>query len=198
MLSGPILRRVDRRQVCIWTAWSKPVQVKAKIFDVTNYKSGNNNVLVGEGISNSLQLGDNFHVALTIAHPIAVGNIQSSNKKLAAAFPTGQLLAYDIEVTTENEENRRTTSATNTRTTITNTTSAKTLSLKDLGLLEGNNSIAYRNNLNGNPLSALPTFFLQEEAGPTLNVMHGSCRKLHGSWLMQKIAWQRARLSCCS
>src|SRR5690349_2655627 len=114
MLSGPILRRVDRRQVCIWTAWSKPVQVKAKIFDVTNYKSGNNNnVLVGEGISNSLQLGDNLHVALTIARPIAVSNIQSSNKEQAAAFPTGQLLAYDIEVTTENEENPRTNSTIN-------------------------------------------------------------------------------------
>lgn len=65
-------------------------------------------------------------------------------------FPTDEVLAYDVEV--ESGGSRR--------------------DLSSLGLLDGDASIAY-------PGFELPTFFIRESV-PDLNVLHGSCRLLHG------------------
>ena len=32
LLAGPVLRRAEPEQVCIWVAWSRPVTIKAEIF----------------------------------------------------------------------------------------------------------------------------------------------------------------------
>lgn len=66
-------------------------------------------------------------------------------------FPTDQLLAYDVEVSGEGSSRR----------------------LGDLGLLDGTRAITYA----GLPL---PTFFLRGSGSPTLHLLHGSCRLLHG------------------
>jgi hypothetical protein len=65
-------------------------------------------------------------------------------------FPTDELLAYDVEI--EVDGSRR--------------------NLDDLGLLQGPNRIAY-------PGFEQPTFFIRA-ATPTFNLLHGSCRLLHG------------------
>ena len=82
--------------------------------------------------------------------------IAQPNKKkgssLSGLFPSDVLLAYDIKIfEDDNKKGKR---------------------LKDLGLLRGRNSIIYDN-------TSLPTFFLRKNM--PLNIMHGSCRKLHGS-----------------
>ena len=136
-------------QVCIWTAWSAPVEITTKIFramDLKNEKAS----AIGKGISRSLQLGKNLHISLTIARPVSISG-------QLGTFPAGELLAYDIEIAFSNN----------------NSTSRTERSLRDLGLLEGKDSIVYGE-------FHLPTFFIQKKTGPALNVMHGSCRKLHG------------------
>jgi hypothetical protein len=65
-------------------------------------------------------------------------------------FPSDDLLAYDVELRDGGTVRR----------------------LEDLGLLSGNDGIAYE----GLPL---PTFFLRDRT-PQLSVLHGSCRELHG------------------
>lgn len=66
-------------------------------------------------------------------------------------FPTDELLAYDVAVQEEGDSPRK---------------------LRDLGLVGGENSLAYGD-------LPLPTFFIRSQT-PTLHVLHGSCRLLHG------------------
>ncbi|MDQ3532045.1 MAG: hypothetical protein M3456_06680 [Actinomycetota bacterium] len=68
-----------------------------------------------------------------------------------ASFPADELLAYDVAIQTGGGAPRR---------------------LRDLGLVGGANSVAYGD-------LPLPTFFIRSET-PTLHVLHGSCRLLHG------------------
>lgn len=162
---GPILRRAEEKQVCIWLAFDRSVTVKAEIFrfeelNVTNNKSGEQwqKFPIGSGIAKTLRIGDHLHVVLVIARP--VGSHTSETYK-AINFPTDELLAYDIEVIDDNEPKSR----------------GKTLA--DLGLLGGKNSIVYDRQNNGKRDPMLPTFFLRGKSTP-LNFLHGSCRKLHG------------------
>ena len=68
----------------------------------------------------------------------------------AGGWPTDELLAYDVLLQDE----------------------GAALRLDELGLLEGDRSIAY-------PGLSLPTFFIRA-ATPDLRLLHGSCRLLHG------------------
>jgi hypothetical protein len=148
ILLGPILRRSEEKQVCIWLACSKPVTVKAEIFrakDVALADSGRASP-IGSGIAKSLKLGQHLHIVLVIARP------DGSSMGKAAGFPTEELLAYDLEIIDDRNERRR---------------------LDDLGLLSGKNSIVYDHKVR------LPSFFLRGE-GTAMNILHGSCRKLHG------------------
>jgi len=113
ILLGPILRRAEEKQVCIWLACSKPVTIKAKILKFWDSKA-NPVKPIGLGIAKSLRLGQHLHVCLVIARP---------NNTSDRSFPIEKLLAYDIEVIDDN--------------------TSKTRTLKDLGLLSGKNSIVY-------------------------------------------------------
>lgn len=144
ILLGPILRRSEEKQVCVWLACSKPVSIRITVLRFDDLTKGQAKPL-GSGIAKSIQLGRHLHVALVVARPIAINDLDK--------FPTDELLAYDIEVADD---------------------SGKTTTLKDSGLLSGANSIVY----SGNGAS-LPTFFLAGKDIP-LNLLHGSCRKLHG------------------
>lgn len=67
------------------------------------------------------------------------------------SFPVDRLLAYDLAVEAEGSAPKN---------------------LRDLGLVGGADSVAYGD-------LPLPTFFIRSET-PTLHVLHGSCRLLHG------------------
>ena len=90
LLAGPIIRRVDKTQVCIWIATSKAVYTKVEIFkfkksnsDFVSSKDVNENIdkelgpgfsqsdmhIIGSGNGTSLKLGDNLYVSLIIARP---------------------------------------------------------------------------------------------------------------------------------
>jgi hypothetical protein len=174
ILLGPILRRVDTNQVCIWIACSKPVTAKAEVFRFSDLHNPENPRAIGSGVAKSIRLGDRLHIALIIARPMQGQQDESSSRE----FPIGTLLAYDLEITGTNGE-------------------APRKRLADFGLLNGISSISY---LQGNSRS-LPTFFIKKDNGQesglhgndndndndngdrsssSLNIIHGSCRKLHG------------------
>ncbi|HEY1247935.1 MAG TPA: hypothetical protein VGE97_03005, partial [Nitrososphaera sp.] len=164
ILLGPILRRAEETQVCIWLACDRPVTVKAEIFRFEAIKANNkgsnqNSHLtgpIGSGISKSRRLGEHLHVILAVARPIELQRNETSASDVAY-FPSDELLAYDIEFIFDNDSKN---------------TSVR---LKDLGLVNGKNSIVYGHSKG----VLLPTFFLRRRNTP-LNFLHGSCRKLHG------------------
>jgi hypothetical protein len=194
LLAGPILRRAEPKQVCIWIACSRAVQIRAEILRILDLNENNPNkgelkntktAIIGLGTAKSIQLGERLHVALVIARPMQPDNDiedirNNSNENTSGNhsntattsengdFPTDKLLAYDIEVTYNNGS------------------SNIDQRLKDFGLLSGPNTIIYKKNQDDNSnknsekeILLLPTFFLQGKRSP-LNLLYGSCRKLHG------------------
>jgi len=200
LLAGPILRRVEKSKVCVWIATSKKVQARLRIFRLCGLVNGGqvnsseiippdsvdiipesspNLQLVGEGNNSPLQLGDKLFINLIIAKPLHRTHdkevLIKDSKSLG--FPTNELLAYDLELISDSETGIR-----------------ETISLKDLGLLSGENSIIYSrgdgaspstehydNYKNGYNYPALPIFFIADrEDASYLNLLYGSCRKLHG------------------
>ena len=183
LLAGPILRRVEPSQVCIWIACSKAVSIQAEIFRVEpdslekrkieySYSSKDNQSKntnpIGLGSTKSIRLGENLYVGLVVARPL-----QSTSETKTSSFPTDELLAYDIEITYYIDPHP-------------NHHQKKSERLKDFGLLSGENSIVYNkdyvnsnNNKRDNGIR-LPTFFIRGKTGNLLNFLHGSCRKLHG------------------
>jgi hypothetical protein len=185
LLAGPILRRVEQNQVCIWIACSKAVDIRAEVFLLSDLeKKTNSNSIqsdnndqtisikpIGLGSAQSIRLGEDLYIGLVIVHPIQPE--KESNRSLndiKIRFPTDELLAYDIEVTYCINSNQQ----------------KKKERLKDFGLLSGKNAIVYKSSLenhnnNKEENICLPTFFIpgQDNTLP-LNLLYGSCRKLHG------------------
>src|SRR6476619_7328526 len=119
LLAGPISRRDDKTQVCIWIATSKAVNAKVDIFNFYRSKSSFflskpvnehtenelvsfscvNMHIIGSGKSTSLKLGDNLYVSLIIARPFSSNGYVTYNKtNLLCTFPTDEILAYDVEL----------------------------------------------------------------------------------------------------
>ncbi len=203
LLAGPIIRRVEKSKVCIWISTSKKVQARIRIFRICGLESGGGQVnssinsvpinndtlldsqtnlqLVGEGVNSPLQLGENLFINLIIAKPLHQTNdkeILKNNDTKSHGFPTNELLAYDLELISDSE-----------------TEITKTITLKDLGLLSGEGSIIYSRynddvlipsirggiGKSGFTYPDLPMFFIPErENASSLNLLYGSCRKLHG------------------
>ena len=161
VLAGPILRRVTSDQVCIWIATSQEVKVEAKVFhedivESSPIKRSSTNETQEEfprlvGIGNSESIALGKHLHITLVSALPV-------KKTSKAkyFPSNVLLSYDLE-----------------------------LIQKDLGVKLADvidiKSITYEYKLKDDQRRSLPrpTFFLPEKNKHS-NILHGSCRKLHG------------------
>jgi hypothetical protein len=176
LLAGPILRRVDSSQVCIWIACSKPVTIRAEVFRTSDFGSikstkdtsnGGHISPIGVGTAESIRLGQQLHIGLVIVYPSRADTSDELSQDVQPTFPTDELLAYDLEVTydlnnlSDIKESKR---------------------LRDLGLLSGINSIVYEDNKHSNGIkyARLPNFFIRGDKKSPLNLLHGSCRKLHG------------------
>ena len=108
LLAGPVLRRAEPEQVCIWVACSRPVTIKAEIFrfddelTIPNISKKNNNdeinntIPIGLGSSEAIQL-ERLYVGLVRVHPI-LRNQHTNHPTKKLSFPTDVLLAYDIEL----------------------------------------------------------------------------------------------------
>ena len=178
--------------MCIWVACSKPTLIKAEIFlladliqsnDIEQLKKRNIDsnseikqaIPIGLGSTHTIRLGERLHVGMVRVLPKTQksDNDHHSNSTEKFTFPTDTLLAYDIEISYYDDSIDN------------NNAITKTQRLNDLGLLSGDNSIIYNNNNNNLHHLAgsipLPTFFLPGRASKSvLNIIHGSCRKLHG------------------
>lgn len=136
VLAGPILRRVERDRVCVWLATRQAVMGSLVVYRAGREAEGP----VGEGRAESVELGQHLFVHLLTAHP-------------DGAFPTAELLTYDLNVSSVGP-------------------SQQTMTLACLGPVSGTRALAYRG-------FSLPSFFLGDES-LRLHVLHGSCRKPHG------------------
>lgn len=207
ILAGPILRRVESNRVCVWIATSKKVNITIDIFrepyigtnnHIDNSENGIENTdlntrrnpdspihdgqttlnTIGTGKNTFLQLGDCLFINILDAEPILGPEIHYDSSA-RSEFPKNELLFYDLNFEVESEQ------------------STKQYSLGDLGLLDGNNSILYeseRQNKDTNESKStsfesqtvygnvrLPCFFIPSKTeNSKLNIMYGSCRKLHG------------------
>jgi len=146
ILSGPILRRVEPERVCIWIVTSKSAIVKAHIYRLSDLQNNDDSV-IGTGSTKTLRLGQMLHVALVMALPVRDNHHDR--------FPADEILAYDIEIFLDND--------------------SQGMRLNDLGLLAGESSVAYGNQIN----ISLPTFILCGNDSTPSTILHGSCRKLH-------------------
>lgn len=211
LLAGPIIRRVDKSKICIWISTSKNVRARIKIFriikssygisrnssdntfnenlsedrnDALSYVKQPNLQLIGEGVHSPVQLGDNLFINLIIASPLRRHNNNRDSQSFTnlMEFPTDELLAYDVELISSP----------------TKTGQVETITLKDLGLLSGENSIVYGHKNQDvslskskdsnhdsderlNPYPRLPMFYIPDTVNTSsLNLLYGSCRKLHG------------------
>lgn len=141
-------------------ACSKPVTIKAEIFRAKDLQSTDSKGSetrrpkpIGSGSAKSLKLGQRLHVVLVIARPNELSKRKATDS--TTLFPIDELLAYDLEIIDDVDQK-------------------KGRKLDDLGLLSDKNSIVYAQS--GVPL---PTLYLK--GGDTaINLLHGSCRKLHG------------------
>ena len=205
LLAGPVIRRVDESSVCIWISTSKNVQAQVRIYRIVELKDAKANLIndnntqnrgnlaqsanhklqaIGKGVNLPLQLGDNLFVNLIVAKPLGNYNENAShqNDKNSLEFPTNELLAYDLELKIQSEVDKN-----------------EVFTLRDLGLLSGKNSILYDRDTQvhhdpqqrNEPYSktedkiksfpSLPMFFIPDRKHDSaLNILYGSCRKLHG------------------
>jgi hypothetical protein len=122
------------------------------------------------GSAQSIRLREELYIGLVIVRPIQPDKESNrSSNDIKIRFPTAELLAYDIEVTY----------------CINSSQQKKKEQLKDFGLLSGKNRIVYKSSLenhnNKEEDIRLPTFFIpRQENTLQLNLLYGSCRKLHG------------------
>ncbi|QOR66598.1 hypothetical protein IM538_23055 [Cytobacillus suaedae] len=87
ILCGPIIRRVEPNQVCIWIATSKPLKIGAKVYTVERNQASDSNtyqIIPTTFNSNIAQLGENLYINLLRVTPSQ------------GSYPIDTLLAYNL------------------------------------------------------------------------------------------------------
>ncbi len=92
LLAGPILRRTEPAQVCIWLATSAPASIRGEVVPVTEGASAR---LMGAGDADTVQMGSRLFVHLVRMRPEH------------GEFPTDCLLGYDLVLRGEVGTDRR-------------------------------------------------------------------------------------------
>jgi hypothetical protein len=94
VLAGPILRRVDRRQVTVWMATSVERRLQVEVFRIAG--SGLDRLEpLGAGAARRVRMGERLWVHLAAVAP-----------SIAGGFPVGELLAFDVVVDGETRPRR--------------------------------------------------------------------------------------------
>jgi hypothetical protein len=95
LLAGPILRRVEPSQVCIWIACSKPVTIRAEVFRMSDFGSikstkdtsnGWRISPIGVGTAESIRLGEQLHIGLVIVYPSRVDTNDELSQDVSLPF----------------------------------------------------------------------------------------------------------------
>jgi hypothetical protein len=92
LLAGPILRRTEPTQVCVWLATSVPADIRGEVVPMVDGEEGRP---VGAGVADTVRMGPRLFFHLVRMHPEE------------DRFPTDRLLAYDLLVRGEAGAQRR-------------------------------------------------------------------------------------------
>ncbi|MEO6889488.1 MAG: hypothetical protein ABI456_09385 [Ktedonobacteraceae bacterium] len=156
ILSGPLLRRVEPTAVTVWLALKEPCVVTLRVY--AKNEAGDL-IMHCEGTRQSARLGDHLHILAVTAHT-----------GTGVPLSWGKLYYYDLFF----QRQDRTASA--------GTSGAETVAhLATPGILSAGpaqDDPLQRLVYPGHPL---PNFVLPPEDLNQLRVVHGSCRKAHGS-----------------
>jgi hypothetical protein len=155
IIAGPILRLTEPGRVCVWIATKWRVQVTGYVYDAAAYRTQKSRTPeLGTGETVSICLGKQLFISLVVIVPTP-----SPKGNKPVPFRLGTLLAYDLVLTQISKQQ----------------SAAKMRVVEGaqhmMDLIPGKNEITYGD-------FPLPTFFIAEDAN--LNILHGSCRKLHG------------------
>ena len=162
VLAGPIVRRVEPGVVAVWVALHDPRAVRVSVFQGTTDTGSGDGVFTGgtavaTGDSNTMRVGENLHVAVTVATPASTG----------AALAAGQTFSYNVSFSPINVAFNA------------------IEDLKSLGLLQDKAAVTTGDNPTprhvalGYEPGVLPTFVLPPADIAGLRFAHGSCRRIH-------------------
>ncbi|RIW32290.1 hypothetical protein D3H55_13520 [Bacillus salacetis] len=87
LLGGPIIRRADTHQVTIWLATSQPLEIKGKVFKVTNGR---------ETETNEYEMLDSYTKTDTIRAGSRLFIHLLSISPHTGTFPAGTLIGYNL------------------------------------------------------------------------------------------------------
>ena len=156
ILAGPILRRVEPQSVTVWLALKKPCMVTLRVY---NKNDAGDLVAHCSGTRKSVRLGDYLHIIAVTAHARA-----------EALLLWGETYYYDLFFQTEDHGS------------IAGTPVPETAEHLDTpGILTANPDQTDPLHRLVYPGHSLPSFMLPPEDINLLRIVHGSCRKPHGS-----------------
>ncbi len=150
IICGPILRRVETNKVSVWVAFRENYHLNLKIWEGNLIKFDTSDTPLATGESHSLQFGQNLWIGVVTADIPVPG------------LNTEKIYSYNIEFDSADEPG------------VKNDFHSDDL-LKDGTTLEGRPQLAI-----GYKKDMLPTFCLPGGKPENLNILHGSCRKMHG------------------
>jgi hypothetical protein len=151
ILAGPILRRTDTNAVLIWIATRDEKSIEGFIYEADSLE------VKGHGMGETIRFGNRFFITLVTIVPVAT----DEGKSKAQPFQRDKLLCYDLKLTPLDKKTGSPIPV-----------HKNAVRLSDMEEIKNGIGIAY-------PPYKLPTFFIPAKGN--FNIMHGSCRKLHGT-----------------
>jgi len=162
VLAGPMVRRVEPGVVAVWIALRDPRAVRLSVFQGTTDAGTGDGVFTGgtavaTGDSQTMRVGENLHVAVTVATPVSGG----------AVLAAGQTFSYNVSFSPINVAFN------------------PIEDLRSLRLLEDAAAVTTSDNPTprhvalGYEPGVLPTFVLPPADLAALRFAHGSCRRIH-------------------
>lgn len=150
IICGPILRRVETKKVSVWVAFRKNYHIQLKIWEGNLIKFDTTATPLATGDSHTLQFGQNLWISVVTAD-IPVPGLSPE-----------KIYSYNIAFDGADEPG------------VKNDFHSDDL-LKDGTTLEGRPQLPI-----GYKVDMLPTFCIPANTPEKLNILHGSCRKMHG------------------
>lgn len=168
LLAGPIVRRVEQNKIWLWLATSVPVEVKAKMGEVGAQVGSESVPLMqqyspmGSGSSRSMKVGHRLHITLIQVNYNRHWDRKASglaSASLDSSFPTDTPLSYNIQLTIPQDMPWRFLQA----------------------YSGGREPVAIHSSEIALEGFQLPTLIVRSQYRGEMNLLHASCRKLHGS-----------------
>lgn len=150
IICGPILRKIETNKVSVWMAFKENYHLTLKVWEGNALKYDTTETPVGTGDSHTVQFGQNLWIGVVTAD-IPIPGLNSE-----------KIYSYNIVFSSSDEPGQS------------NDFHSDDL-LKEGTTLESRPQLPI-----GYAPDILPTFCLPGSTPAKLNILHGSCRKMHG------------------